>query len=374
MSRAMPTPDGADLVALLQGACARLRSAATGDDVLDVTARDAAALAGDAPAWTACVEAGVVASLHGSSDDAAAAAPPAPVVATLLATAQAPERPIARAGGYVAAALEGNAGVEGIVIVQREDGSAANADDPAFDATLTQLASVAGLALAAARWRSRTEAVTRAREALIASVAHDLRNPLNTFAMSAGLLRDDLERNDVDAARALNLVSRMDRATTRMQLFIEDLVEASRIDARRIDLTLREESAAQIVKDAVAAATKAAPEKSATVSADALDEGARVRVDRARMQQLFAKAVAFETKVTGEGGKIVLGVSRDGANVVFTARALGPDGVAVTPPEEGRGGLALMIVRGLTEMQHGSLRVEGSPTLTVAFTFPAVAS
>ncbi len=219
--------------------------------------------------------------------------------------------------------------------------------------------------------RARVEAVTKAREALLASVSHDLRNPLNTFAMSAGLLRDDLERNDVDVSRGINLVARMERATSRMQTLIEDLVEASRIDARKIELVLREEKAAQLLDDAMLAARPAPTEKGATVTCETTDEDARVLVDRARMLQALAKVIAFEAKATGDGGAVRLGVERQGDTVIFTARAFGPGGLPIPPPAEGHGGLALLIARGLVEAQRGTFLVEGGDGLVVAFTLPA---
>ncbi|HEY8077073.1 MAG TPA: histidine kinase dimerization/phospho-acceptor domain-containing protein, partial [Labilithrix sp.] len=61
------------------------------------------------------------------------------------------------------------------------------------DVVRAEIAGIAELALDRAR-------LVRTRESLLASISHDLRNPLNTFAMSAGLLRDDVERGDVDRA------------------------------------------------------------------------------------------------------------------------------------------------------------------------------
>ena len=217
--------------------------------------------------------------------------------------------------------MPGSSGAaEGILAISR----APTDDDAVLDLALGQLATVAGLALEGARLRARVDAVTKAREALLASVSHDLRNPLNTFAMSAGLLRDDLERNDIDAARGISLISRMERATSRMQSLIEDLVEASRIDARKIDLVMREEKAAQLVKDAALAAMPAPTEKGAAVTCEATDDDARVLADRTRTLQALAKVIAFEAKATGDGGAIRLGVARQGDDVVFTARALRP--------------------------------------------------
>lgn len=371
----MSTLDSAPFLIRLGESCARVRAAASKarmDDVLDAIAEQARLLAGAKHAWAASVDGQTIVSLRSATT--AENAPPStsdpapPALASLLAAA----RPMARADGFAACALLGSTGVaEGIVAVKIEASRARDVDDATLDAALLQLATIAGFALEATRLRQRIEAVTKARESLLASVSHDLRNPLNTFAMSAGLLRDDLERNDIDPARGIALVSRMERATARMQSMIEDLVEASRIDARKIEYAIRAESAAQLVRDAVAAATSGAAEKSAAVIVDAVDDDVRVLADRARTLQLLSKIVAFEAKATGDSGSIRVGVARHGEAVVFTARAFGPGGTTISPPEEGRGGLAMLLARGLVEAQKGTFRVEASDSLAVAFTLPA---
>lgn len=364
-----PLDPGAALARLV-AASARIRAATRADDVLDIVAEEARALGGAAHAYAARVELGAIVSTRSTSDESTPndddQASPSPPLAALLAAA----RPRARSGAFLAVAMPGSLGAsEGLLALAQ----ATTDDDAVLDLTLGELATVGGLALEAARLRARVDSVTRAREVLLASVSHDLRNPLNTFAMSAGLLRDDLERNDVDSARGISLISRMERATSRMQGLIEDLVEASRIDARKVDLVVREEKAAELVREAVTLAKPAATEKSASVTCESSDVDAVVLADRARMLQAIAKVIAYAAKATGDGGAIRLGVARQGDVVVFTARALGPGGTPVPPPEEGRGGLALLIARGIVEAQRGTFRIEAGDGLVVVFTLPAKA-
>src|SRR5687767_14767669 len=122
---------------------------------------------------------------------------------------------------------------------------ATSADDvqTVLDKQAPSVALVAALTL-------ELRSATRAREALLASVAHDLRNPLNTFAMSAGLLRDDLESGDLDRNRAVGLLARMERASNRMQVLIEELLEASRVEAGGVEVHVREENAAAVAEAA----------------------------------------------------------------------------------------------------------------------------
>ena len=112
------------------------------------------------------------------------------------------------------------------------------------------------------------------------------------------------------------------------------------------------------------------PVSFAAVTSDTLEDDACVIADRTRTLQAIAKIIAFEAKSTGDGGTIRLALARQGDDVLFTARAIGPAGTPVPPPEEGRGGLALLIARGLVEAQRGTFRVETRDGLVVAFTLP----
>ena len=136
-------------------------------------------------------------------------------------------------------------------------------------------------------------------------------------------------------------------------------------------MVAREENAAQLVKDAALAAKPTPPERAAAVTCEAFEDEPIVLADRARTLQALAKVIAFACKATGDSGAIRLGASRLGDQVLFTARAFGPGGTPVPPPEEGRGGLALLIARGLVEAQRGTFRIEGGEGLVVAFTLPA---
>jgi K+-sensing histidine kinase KdpD len=233
----------------------------------------------------------------------------------------------------------------------------------------TVLAAIEEVAIDAARARAELRSAVRLREVLLASVAHDLRNPLNTFAMSAGLLRDDLEGPSFDRNRALNLLARMERASARMQGAIEDLLDASRVEAGSIELTLRPESAAAIVRVALAKANPQVSDRGGTLEEGPLEEG-NVRVDRTRTADALVKLVGVALRSVGEGGIIRLGVERAEHNVLFTLKTTPPRGVSTQPQEEGRGGLAMLLAKGLITAQGGEITTEVTPAgsrITVAF-------
>ena len=235
----------------------------------------------------------------------------------------------------------------------------------------TALSHLEELALDCARMRADLRAATRIREVLLASVAHDLRNPLNTFAMSAGLLRDDLEGPDFDRTRALSLLTRMERASTRMQSLIEDLLEASRVEGGAVEFTRRPEKAAVVARAAIAKAKQLCADKGTTLDEGAIEDDAVIEVDRMRATDALVKLIAVALKSTGEGGAIRIGVERHEGDVLFTLRATAPRGTTSTvPQDESRGGLAFLIGRGLVTAQGGQLLTESTqegPRMVVAF-------
>lgn len=219
--------------------------------------------------------------------------------------------------------------------------------------------------------RAALDDAHRAREALFASVSHDLRNPLNTFAMSLGLLRDDVDRG---ATRAQGLIGRMDRASERMQQIIEDLMEASRIQAGKLELAPKREDAVALLREAASASQPLAAEKRLAVEEGTVETNTFVTVDRRRTLEALRKVIAYAIRCCSERGSVRLDVARRGADVVFDVTSVIPNH---TPQpmslEGGKGGVTLFIARGLVAAQGGTFDVRTGEGTTFRVTLPAAA-
>jgi signal transduction histidine kinase len=226
------------------------------------------------------------------------------------------------------------------------------------------------LALEQIELRARLASSNRAREVLLASISHDLRNPLNTFAMSAGLLRDDVERGEIERSRDIGLIQRMERAIEKMQRLIEDLGEASRLEARRVELTRRPEPLARLVADAVAGATAIAAERSANLTVEPIAEPGSAHADRARIIQIFGKLVSYCVRVIGDGGTIAVSAGRTNDAMTVTMVATPAGNTPLPPVEEGRGSLALLLARAVIELHGGALTIDHTAIMTIRFTLP----
>jgi hypothetical protein len=87
-----------------------------------------------------------------------------------------------------------------------------------------------------------------------------------------------------------------------------------------------------------------------------------IEADRARTIDALAKLVAVALKRLGEGGVLRLGVERHDGNILITLRPIAARVSASSAgDDESRGGLALLIARGLLAAQNAKVTTEVSP-------------
>jgi two-component system, chemotaxis family, CheB/CheR fusion protein len=94
---------------------------------------------------------------------------------------------------------------------------------------------------------SSAEEASRAKDNFLATISHELRNPLNSIMLSSGILLSDpaLQENARQKVKAIERTAR-----TQAQL-IEDLLDVSRIESGRMRLDVQATDLAQVVKAAV---------------------------------------------------------------------------------------------------------------------------
>jgi signal transduction histidine kinase/CheY-like chemotaxis protein len=220
----------------------------------------------------------------------------------------------------------------------------------------------------------------RLREEVMAVVSHDLRSPLGAILMRAEMLVRGAAPSE--SARAIV------RSAHRMNRLIGDLLDAASIDAARLSLTCREESAGALASEAVDALRPLAQEKSITLEAVVPTEVARASCDHDRILQVLGNLIGNAIHFTPNGGVVTVGAERRGAQIRFTVSDTGPGVPASNVPHlferfwraEARrdgAGLGLYIAKGLVETHGGRIGLdldarEGGGA-TFFFTLPSAA-
>lgn len=214
--------------------------------------------------------------------------------------------------------------------------------------------------------REQAERTTRMRDELLAVVAHDLRNPLNTIVLTARALLAD---GSDGQARPLEIIQ---RSADAMEHLISDLLDVSLRSGRfsirhsRIDLDALCHEAMELFRPE---AETRGIELSCRLDADL----PAVRGDSKRLAQLLSNLVGNALKFTQPPGKVGMRARRcdDGVqlSVVDNGPGIPPEHLPYVfdPHWHGSGsstsgmGLGLSIARSIVEAHGGRIWAESRP-------------
>ena len=169
------------------------------------------------------------------------------------------------------------------------------------------------------------QANDRRKDEFLATLAHELRNPLAPVSTALVIL----QRADVDAATQARLVAMMQRQMQQFVRLIDDLMEVSRISTGRLAPRLERLDLVQVLRSAVESVAPQLLERRHTLLAD-WPPPVWVQGDRTRLGQVFQNLLANAAKYTEPGGRI---------EIAFT---LEPDQVEVKIADNGIGVAAEM--------------------------------
>jgi signal transduction histidine kinase/CheY-like chemotaxis protein len=164
------------------------------------------------------------------------------------------------------------------------------------------------------------QAADRRKDEFLATLAHELRNPLAPVSTSLAIL----ERGDVNSATQTRLVGVMQRQVRQLVRLIDDLMEVSRISTGRMTLRPERLDLCEVVRAAVESVLPSLLKHGHQLAVQ-WPEPVWVEADRTRLGQVFANLLGNAVKYTDPGGRIEI------------AFALTPEAVAVSVSDNGIG-------------------------------------
>ncbi len=216
--------------------------------------------------------------------------------------------------GWLAAPLVGRNGRNlGLIQLSDKIEGEFTAED---EVILVQLAQMAAVAVENARLVQDLRDGDRRKDEFLATLAHELRNPLAPIRNGLQIMR--LSGGDRQAMEQVRTM--MDRQLSHMVHLVDDLLDLSRISRGKIELRTERVELAKIVQHAVDTSRPAIEQAGHDLTVTMPPGPIYVDADTTRLSQVFANLLNNAAKYTERGGQVHLSVRRDDGHTVVSVK------------------------------------------------------
>jgi signal transduction histidine kinase/ActR/RegA family two-component response regulator len=266
------------------------------------------------------------------------------------------------------------------ITMQRSDGQAVPVHISMSALALTEMPGVCAIVIDLTE-RRRHEEMSRAQELLkeadrrkdefLATLAHELRNPLAPVRNAVQLLRV-ADPAHVDVRRAYDII---DRQVGQMSRLVDDLLDLSRITRGQIVLQRGQVDLATVLRAALETSEPVIERGRHSLSMTLPETPVMLHADVTRLGQVFSNLLNNAAKYTNPGGHIEIAAAQHGDTVEVSVR---DDGIGIAPellprvfemftqlgPSSDRSrtglGIGLALVKRLLDLHGGSIVAESA--------------
>lgn len=169
----------------------------------------------------------------------------------------------------------------------------------------------------------------RRKDEFLATLAHELRNPLAPI-MNAVALLDRAANNPALRTKATAIIRRQ---TNQMARLIDDLLEVSRITRGKLELRMEVVDAVAVARTAYEATEPTLSHHAHVVELDLPSHPVHVRADAARLMQVVVNLLTNAAKYTPRGGRVLLRVTSGPDEAAISVR---DSGIGIAPEHQAR--------------------------------------
>src|SRR4051812_12764658 len=211
----------------------------------------------------------------------------------------------------------------------------------------------------------------RHKDEFIATLAHELRNPLAPIRNAVTLLQ---LRKDLDAGLR-TLGELIDRQVTQLARLVDDLLDVSRIRFGKVQLKRAPIDLREVARDAVATSEPLFAAADHRLSLELGNEPVWVNADRVRLAQVISNLLNNAARYTPAGGRIKLAITHGESEAGI---AVEDNGIGIEPAQLGRVfepfaqlkarealasggiGIGLALAKALVELHGGQISAESA--------------
>jgi signal transduction histidine kinase/ActR/RegA family two-component response regulator len=269
-----------------------------------------------------------------------------------------------------------------MVVYQRRSQSFADDDS----ALAEQIAATAGVVLAnralaneAAAGRDAAERATQAKSEFLSGMSHELRTPLNAILGFSELLTEQVAEVLTDRQR--RYLGNITDAGAHLLELINDVLDLSKVEAGKVELH-PEPVALGVLMQPIVAAARAGADRDGLRLELSIADAALVRIDIARVRQIFYNLMSNALKFTRAGGLVRISAWVEDEDLVGE---VADTGIGIAPDRRDRlfgvfervhderttkiagTGLGLALTKRLVELHHGSIDCQSEENVGTTF-------
>jgi PAS domain S-box-containing protein len=159
----------------------------------------------------------------------------------------------------------------------------------------------------------------RRKDEFLATLAHELRNPLAPIRNGLQLMRFA----GSDPGAAAPILEMFERQVNHLVRLVDDLMEVARVTRGRIELRKETVDLGAMLKSAIETSRPLIEAAHHELTVSVPDEPVALIADPVRLAQIIANLLNNAAKYTEEGGRIALAVRREGEYAVISVRDSG---------------------------------------------------
>jgi signal transduction histidine kinase len=205
---------------------------------------------------------------------------------------------------------------------------------------------------------------SEAKDAFLATLGHELRNPLAPIVTTLALME---RQPDSIGTKEVSILKRQVEHLTRLA---DDLLNVSRVAQGKVELVKEPFEISQALAAAVEMVGSLFEQRQHRLSMDVASTGLRWSGDKTRLTQAVANLLTNAARYTHPGGEVHVTASREGDHIVIRVR---DNGIGIAPEKlprifdlsfqgkravahaEGGLGIGLALVKSLVELHGGSV-------------------